>query len=361
MPKRQSGISTGRVVALLVFFPPAGIVLARIHQPWSETTRKQAAIASAAWMILALATGRLVDGRPAAPRAKPQAAQSTGRAVPPSKTEAKVRVEGAPRAPTVDAVHHRLQAVIPPELQEFVLIATDVHPTPLPGMDLPETGIWARYVSESDPDFRVEVLANKVPEPASAGRSAKRLDIHGHAGLMTVDPETGQVAVVWRSADYLFVTWVNGGGAAGRKAAKQRAPVVARAIATYADSAVDALTDREVASRAAAVVSALESAASVLARRKARLQRMAHQLPDWATAVAYSKGSDDEARITVQLDWLALPRLVREEQARAVWRSWAKINSPVNLARSSVRFVTQSGKDIGGSGIVQTSTITLDE
>jgi hypothetical protein len=190
--------------------------------------------------------------------------------------------------------------------------------------------------------------APAVPEPAKA----EAVDLLGAA---IAERQAGKLGIAWelgRQAlaqwpDYAdaktFVAEVEAQRQAEQKAAEERAAAEAKRQAEA----------RAAAERAAAVAQAAEHRAQFAATLRTFD-------PTGAAVVRVERGStDDELKVTVANAWHYEPHQIRLQTAQSLWKAWAAIHAPADLDRARLRLVDLNGNDVGGSGWLGGSMVSV--
>lgn len=273
---------------------------------------------------------------------------------PPPAAETSARLAAELSKASDSAAKSDFTAFIPVELPGFALVRADRHPKVVPRMpDFPQTGVWAHYLSRQGDGTKAELLVEKNAEPLSDGR---KLMLGKTPARASTDED---IAVSWRSRELLGVLWLYPAGSGSKNRARKKAVALAKAAAEWTEGiAAGALDATQKSQHAAAIESAVSSDSARELAAKRRLADVMRRLP--ADAVQSVSLRGDELTVVVAPHWLLLPRSVRREQARKMWKSWATVNSPLEADRSRLKITNGAGQKIGGSGMMGSSISVED-
>jgi hypothetical protein len=282
---------------------------------------------------------------------KPPASTAGGMAV----SQPSPETPAAPPPPDAPvAAHEQLCTVVPAELDGFVLVSVQGLLATAPRCGTVE------YEPVGDSPFSVALFVSHPNEHSleeEIGSAGTSVDVGPHAARLTRSADTSETGVHWKQGDWLFAAFVRPGAGGQTREARQAALRVATAVSEWATPAVAGLAPAEERARIVALDAALDSQAAAQARAQRNVRRMMAQAPDWVESIALERGT---LSLTVAPLWTRLPVAIRRSQAVAVWRDWARINTPADMDASIVEFRTRAGERLGGSGI-QGSSISFSE
>jgi hypothetical protein len=345
----------GWVLALLLFVPPVGIALLWWGRHFSEKVRIGLTIASALFFLVAItrekdspAPGAAAQARTTSPAKNSQSRSEAAAAVQPP---APVSIEKEPRL------------LLPVALQQFKLIGVN----PL-GECCAAVGYYQRDDGR-DADVYAMITSDKDLSEEKKGRAIK---VGGHDGTSFIDSPAGhtRATVVWLHGQWKFTVNVAfkkaGERAAAVKAAEELAPLVAVHADRYLAPATMPTAD-ERKRHLDAVASALEE------RQRQEKDEELRQGPERFLAAVRKAGVgtalivdakrdpllDDQLQVVVGAVWHRQVKQERLIAAQNLWRTWAQINSPKDLDKSRLELIDVNGNEVGGSGILAGSTVSV--
>lgn len=222
--------------------------------------------------------------------------------------------------------------------------------------------------------------STKLDKP-DAAHGVTTTTVGGHPAIL----DTGlpkMVILTWRSGPWDFTVYVRAPSGGKMAAARAMAPRFAKEAAAWADRLLVGENFLSAGERNAHLAS-LETA---LAQAKAQTEREAvaqsardqktqekdlkrqvakfigvleHSGVESVESVRISEFSTNVLEITVRPEWFYEPKQAKQEAATVLWQLWATIHSPRDLDHARIRLKTQSGDDLGGSGIAG-SSISVD-
>jgi hypothetical protein len=347
----------GWVLALLLFVPPLGIALLWWGRHFSEKARIGLTVASTVFFLFA------ITRKPDEPSTSSggEASAST-----PTKEEQR-RLEAAAEAPAPELapIEKEPRLLLPATLSQFKLIG--VNP-------LGECCAVVGYYQGDDgrdADVYAMITSDKDLSEEKKGRAIK---VGGHDGVSFTDSPAGhtRATVVWMASQWKFTVNVAfkkpSERAAAVKAAEEVAPLVAAHSDRYlAPSALPSADERK---------RHLDALASAVEERKR--QEKAEELrrgPERFLAAVRKAGVgsmfivdakrdqllDDQLQVVVGPAWHRQVKQERLIAAQNLWATWAQINSPKDLDKSRLELLDVNGNEVGGSGILAGSSISVQD
>lgn len=262
--------------------------------------------------------------------------------------------EAAPTPPDSPvAASDRLCAVVPSALDGFALVSVQG-----PLVTAPRCGS-VDYEPVGDSPFSIALFVrhpNTHSIEEEIGTAGTAVAVGPHAARLTRSADTSEIGIHWKQGDWFFTVFARPLTDQSR-GAREAALQAATAVAEWATPAIGGMPPDVERARMVALEAALVSDASADALSGRSFRRMTGQAPEWVESIALEQGT---LILTVAPAWQRLPAAVRESQATAVWRDWARINTPSDLDDSVVEFRDRAGERLGGSGILG-SMISMSE
>ncbi len=326
----------------------------------TKSTERQALppIGAGAWVGLALC-GLLVVGLvvlfvDGAPQSPPTRVESPSAVTAPSVPSPTAPV--IPVLPPVVAPVSAFANFVPTELPGFSLLDTEPHPRGIPGRFVfPQTGVSARY-GALDGGASARMLVQRSTETIGEGRRVKLGKVA--AAIAPDDDIVGGTAVTWRSGGLLCVLWYYPSSASDKGRMRKEAIALATIAATWTEKvAAGGFDAQATAANAAAASVAVNSDHARDATATERLRVVTSYLPK---VVESASAKGNELTVEVKSAWHRMPRAMRAEQARKMWKTWATANTPADPDKSYLKITDGTGHKVGGSGMMG-STVDVDD
>jgi hypothetical protein len=345
----------GWVLVLLLFVPPLGIALLWWGRHFSEKVRIGLTIASALFFLVAMTRDK---GEPS--RTATEAAAST----PVKDMQLRSDVAAEAQAPAPASVEKEPRLLLPVALQQFKLIGVN----PL-GACCAVVGYYQRDDGR-DADVYAMITSDKDLSEEKKGRAIK---VGGHDGVSFIDSPAGhtRATVVWLAGQWKFTVNIAfkkpGERAAAVKAAEELAPLIAAHADRYLAPAAPAADERK--RHLDAVASAVEERqrqdkAEELRRGPERFLAAARSARIGTAFIVDAKRDpllDDQLQVVVGPGWHRQVKQERLIAAQNLWATWAQINSPKDLDKSRLELLDVNGNEVGGSGILAGSSISVPD
>jgi hypothetical protein len=254
--------------------------------------------------------------------------------------------------------------LLPAKLDGFVLIYTEPNPTPIAGKPAPaETGRWARYVESGEkPKLVLSLLADRTKDLVEVEPGCAKTQIASHEAVGCIDSELSETCVAWRNGDWrlMLCAFPVEGEGSRKGAAPDRALVEthARAVSTWSDAAIAGLEPTQREARVTALDAAAKALEAAAGATRVSLARLAGKIPPWV--LSYEANGGGSLRAHVGPAWFALDAATRQTEAVAFWKAWATANTPSNLDASRITLVDNSGRRVGGSGVMGGSSVSVE-
>jgi hypothetical protein len=348
----------GWVLALLLFVPPLGIALLWWGGHFSKNARIGLSVASALFFLVAITRDKDDPSRSATNEARPGT---------PAK-EAQLRSGAAveQRAPIPVSVDKEPRLLLPVTLGQFRVIGVN----PL-GECCAVVGYYQRAGDGRDADVYAMTTSDKDLSEEKPGRAIK---VGEHAGVSFIDSPAGhtRATVVWLVGTWKFTVNVGFNKPSERatavKAAEELAPLAAAHADRYlAPSAMPSADEQK--RHLDALASAVDERqrqekAEELRRGPERFVAAVRKAGVGTALIVDAKRDpllDDQLQVVVGAVWHRQVKQERLIAAQNLWRTWAQINSPKDLDKSRLELLDVNGNEVGGSGILAGSTISVQD
>jgi hypothetical protein len=346
------------VVALLLFVPPLGIALLWWGRHFPEKVRIGLTIASALFFLVAVTRNKDEPSKGTAADTRASALAKEAQPRSPALAEAP--------APDLMSVEKEPRLLLPATLNQFKLVGVN----PL-GECCQVVGYYQRVEDGRDADVYAMITSDKVLSEEKPGRAIK---VGDHDGVSFIDSPAGhtRATVIWLAGQWKFTVNVAfkkpNERAAAVKAAEELAPVVAAHADRYvAVSGMPAANERK--RHLDALASAVEERqrqekAEELRRGSERFLAAARSAGIGSAFIVDGKRDpllDDQLQVVVGPAWHRQVKQERLIAAQNLWATWAQINSPKDLDKSRLELVDVNGNEVGGSGILAGSTISVQD
>jgi len=332
------------IVALLVVFPPAGIVLMWMRLPWAHKTKLAVSGITGAWFVAMLVLGNVRQGSSA--RSTPPSAAATTDA-PPTKQEPTPTARPAPAPPPPPGrtlIEQEPLLLIPAKLDGFVLAS---------GSRLPPkaaVGAAASYYGENK-HLVAHVDLNKSDVKPWAD-DTKPVKVGEHDGLLVDNPGDKTISIEWVTSGWHGLVTVDYERTpdqdAARKAVQAIAPQVGALLDQYLTGTPPSEPDRQ------AQLAAIGRAAVV--ELIAKLER-----EGVTSDVVVGAHQDEHAAhllvVAVGPSWSRSTKQDRRATAQKLQAAWADLHSPGDPESSSVTLVDHDGRTVG---LVVGSNVTVE-
>lgn len=337
------------IVALLVVFPPAGIVLMWMRLPWSNKTKLVVSGVAGAWLVVLLVLGKAGRGGEA-------------QALPSSAGAAKAALPATPQGPATDATPSLLPAQLPPsgltmiENEPLLLI-----PVKLDGFALaqatrlpPKVALGANASYYGDNKHLVaHVTMNRSDVKVTPDEGLKAIKVGDHDGTIGEDKTAKTITIAWSATGWNGLVTLDYERAVDHSPAERAVQALAPQVAALLDSY---LTGRPPGDTVRQEQLAAIAQANVTSKVKDFMSKIESAgITNDLVSNAGLKGDPNELILTVGTSWHRITRQERLSAARKLWNVWADINTPTDMDASRIALVDARGNRVGGSGVMGSS------
>ncbi len=341
------------IVALLVVFPPAGIVLMWMRLPWQHRAKIAVSAVAGAWFVAMLVGGNARKRREAM-ATRPAAVVTTEE--PPAKPVQPPTSPPAPATPVPSGralIEREPLLLIPAKLDGFALAVAN----PLPPKVI--VGATANYTGDNKHLVAHVTVNRSAAKPDPPDEQRKPIKVGEHDANLAEDKSDKSISITWNTDGWDALVTVDYERTIDRGAAENAVYLIAPKVGAVLDQYLTGTPPTEVDREQQLAEIAQATSTNMVHAFVSKLETAG--LGGDLVSNAGLKGDPDELIITVGASWHRAVRQDRLVAAQNLWKMWAEINAPTDPDASRIKLVDINGNQVGGSRLGAGSLIQVQD